>query len=281
MPNKKNLTSIVISLGICLGLLSCAQNSSQNKQTKLTLTGSSSVAPLASEIAKRFEAENPGIRIDVQTGGSSRGLADAEQGVADIGMISRALKESEQKKFYSFTIASDGIATIVHSDNPIEGLSDEQVVKIYTGKIENWKEVGGKNAPITVVNKAEGRSTLELFLKYFKLENSQIKADVVIGDNQQGIKTVAGNKNAIGYVSIGAAEYDIEQGVTIKLLQLAGVDATTKNVSNGTFPLSRPLNLVTTNPPSGLTKEFIEFAQSEKVHDLVKEQNLVPIKTKI
>ncbi len=107
-----------------------------------------------------------------------------------------------EKAWRSFSIARDGVTIILNKDNPLPALSDKQVVDIYTGKIKNWKEVKGKDAPITVVNKAEGRSTLELFTHYFKLKNSDIKAQVVIGDNEQGIKTVAGNPNAIGYVSI-------------------------------------------------------------------------------
>ena len=272
--NKKFLSCLIcLSVG---GITACNQNSANLESEKLTLTGSSTVAPLASEIAKKFEAEHPGVRIDVQTGGSSRGLADAAQGLADIGMISRALKEDETN-FQSFAIANDGIGIILQSSNPVENLSDEQVVDIYTGEIDNWQQVGGIDAPITVVNKAEGRSTLELFLDHFQLENSQIQADAIIGDNQQGIKTVAGNKNAIGYVSIGAAERDISAGVPLKLLPVGGVEASTSTVQNGSFPLSRPLNLVTTQAPAGLTKEFIEFAQSEKVNDLVEAQNFVPV----
>ncbi|MEC4986512.1 MAG: phosphate ABC transporter substrate-binding protein, partial [Oscillatoria sp. PMC 1076.18] len=274
-----------VGLSISLGLQSCSQNQTptteiDNKlQGKLTLTGSSTVAPLASEIGKSFETQHPGVRIDVQTGGSSRGLADATQELADIGMVSRALTAEEEKNLFSFTIARDGIGIIVNENNPIESLSDREIVEIYTGKISNWQEVSGNNAPITVVNKAEGRSTLELFLKYFDLENSAIKPDTIIGDNQQGIKTVSGNKNAIGYVSIGAAEYEIEQNVPIKLLPVGGIEATTETVQDSSFPLSRPLNLVTKNKPSGLTKEFIEFAQSTEVYDLVKEQNFVPVET--
>ncbi|WP_375467256.1 substrate-binding domain-containing protein, partial [uncultured Nostoc sp.] len=147
----------------------------------------------------------------------------------------------------------------------------------YTGKINNWQQVSGKNAPITVVNKAEGRSTLELFLGYFKLKNSDIKSSVVIGDNQQGIKTVAGNPNAIGYVSIGTAEFSINNGDPIKLLPLNGVAATTENVRYGKFPLSRPLNLVTKTQPTGLERAFIEFAQSPQVHEIVKKQDFVPV----
>lgn len=277
MRSKKFLRVLAFSLSLGLGLTACSQGNTNSESKKLTLTGSSTVAPLANEIAKQFESEHLGVRIDVQTGGSSRGLADAAQGLADIGMVSRALKNEETNNFQSYAIATDGIGIIVARDNQVQNLTNQQVVDIYQGKIDNWQEVGGDNIPITVVNKAEGRSTLELFLAYFQLENSQIQADVVIGDNQQGIKTVAGNKNAIGYVSIGAAERDIKAGVPLRLLSVGGVNASTETVQDGSFPLSRPLNLVTIETPTGLTEEFIQFAQSEKVYDLVEAQNFVPI----
>ncbi|MBL4584524.1 MAG: phosphate ABC transporter substrate-binding protein [Pseudomonadales bacterium] len=240
----------------------------------LSLTGSSTVAPLALEIAKRFEKLNPGIRIDVQTGGSSRGINDARRGLADIGMVSRALKQSETD-LTAHTIATDGIGIILHSDNPVDQLSDDQIRAIYTGKIANWRELGGEDRGITVVNKAEGRSTLELFLHYFGLRNSQIKARVIIGDNQQGIKTVAGNPGAIGYVSIGTAEYEEQRGVSIKRPIVNGVEASIATVRSGDFPLSRPLNLVTKGELTDLAKRFILFAQSAQVDDLVEGQFFV------
>ncbi|MEA5507352.1 phosphate ABC transporter substrate-binding protein [Halotia wernerae UHCC 0503] len=282
MTKLKTLAFIYIGFTICLGLQSCTQPSkiasqqTDKLQGKLVLTGSSTVAPLAAEIGKRFESEHPNVRVDVQTGGSSRGIADARTGVANIGMVSRTLKD-EEKDLQAFSIARDGIGIILHKENPVKSLTNQQVIDIYNGKINNWQQVSGKNAPITVVNKAEGRSTLELFLSYFKLKNSDIKSSVIIGDNQQGIKTVAGNPNAIGYVSIGTAEYSINNSVPIKLLPLNKIAATTENIQNGTFPLSRPLNLVTKTQPQGLDKVFIEFAESAKVHDIVKKQDFVPI----
>ncbi|HPE62097.1 MAG TPA: phosphate ABC transporter substrate-binding protein [Thiolinea sp.] len=241
---------------------------------RLTLTGSSTVAPLASEIAKRYEARHPGVRIDVQMGGSSRGINDARMGLADIGMVSRALKPSEQD-LTAFLIAMDGIGIILHKSNVVGELSDTQIIAIYTGKIRNWQQVGGADLPITVVTKAEGRSTLELFLQHFALKNSQIKAQVVIGDNQQGIKTVSGNPGAIGYVSIGTAEYEEARGTPIKLLPMAGQAATVEAVAKGHYPLSRQLNLVVTGMPVGLAGDFITFAQSAAVKDLVEAQFFV------
>lgn len=244
--------------------------------TKLVLTGSSTIAPLALEIGKRFEQLNPGVRVDVQSGGSSRGVADARSHLADIGMASRALK-SDESDLTAYRIAVDGVAIILNQGNPVKSLTDDQIKAIFTGKLTNWKALGGEDRRITVVNKAEGHSTLELFLHHFELKNTNIRAQVVIGDNQQGIKTVAGNMGAIGYVSIGTAEYEVAQHTPIRLLPMAGIDATTENVRNGRFPLARPLNLVTAGSPGDLTRRFIEFSQSAAIHDLVNEQYFVTL----
>ncbi|CUS32035.1 Phosphate ABC transporter substrate-binding protein, PhoT family [Candidatus Nitrospira nitrosa] len=276
---QKTLGSFVAFLCVSylgIGGSATAQANQDQLSGKLVITGASTLAPLITEIGKRFESLYPNVRVDVQTGGSSRGVADARQGLADIGMVSRAMKD-EEKDLYAFPVARDGVGIILHKDNPIRTLTDEQVVAIYTGKIINWKDVGGKDAPIAVVNKAEGRSTLEVFLHYFRLKNTDIKAQVVIGDNEQGVKTVAGNRNAIGYVSIGTAEYDESQGVPIKLLPTGGVAASTETVRNRTFPMSRPLHIVTRTPPVGLAKTFIDYAQSRAVHDIITQQSFVPL----
>lgn len=257
-------------------LTSCS-STEDAQRTRIVLTGSSTIAPLVLEIGKRFESEHPGVRIDVQTGGASRGVSDVRRGLSDIGMVSRTLKPEESSELQAFAIAHDGVGLIIHRDNPVQSLTDAQVVAIFTGKVENWAELGGNDAPITVVNKAEGRSTLELFLDYYQLNSADVQADVVIGDNEQGIKTVAGNPHAIGYVSIGTAEFDVTVGIPIRLLPIGGVEATVENVARGGFPLSRPLNLVTRPSPSELVRAFIEYAQSEAVHDLIQEQYFVPI----
>lgn len=260
--------ALFVLLGACGGTSQAAQ--------RIVVTGSSTIAPLMGEIGKRFEREHPGVRVDVQSGGSSRGVADVRQGLADIGMVSRALK-TEERDLRSFEIARDGVCVILNRANRVEALSDEQVVALYTGRLTNWRELGGADAPVTVVNKAEGRSTLELFLQYFGLESRDIRASVVIGDNEQGIKTVAGNPDAIGYVSIGAAEYAATHGAAIRPLAMGGVPASIASVRDGRFPLARELNLVTRGEPLGLAAELIDFARSPAVHDLVAELYLVPI----
>lgn len=285
MCSRASVRSVGLSVLLAtLCLPGCGQSgSSQNPNppppsapTQITVTGASTIAPLMNEIAKRFEVQHPGLRIDVQTGGSSRGVTDSRNGLSDIGMVSRSLK-ADESDLQRFPLARDGVCLIVHSDNPVTSLTDEQVVSIYQGKTRNWKDVGGLDQPITVVNKAEGRSTLEVFAGHFKLPTKEIQADVVIGDNEQGVKTVAGNPQSIGYVSIGTAEFNRDAGVPIKLLPLGGIEASVKTVNDGTFPMSRTLHLVTKSEPTGIVQELIEFATSSKVHDLVKELSFVPI----
>jgi phosphate transport system substrate-binding protein len=265
-----------LALVLLLGA-GCKSDNGSTPPSKLTLSGASTLGPLMSEVARRFETQNPGTRVDVQMGGSSRGVTDTRQGLVDIGMVSRELKPDESD-LEKYPVARDGICIILHKSNPVASLTDEQIVSMFTGKVVNWKEVGGPDAPIVVVNKAEGRSTLELFLHHFQLKNSDIKAQVVIGDNQQGIKTVEGSPEAISYVSIGAAEFAAKQGEALKLLPMAGIEASLDTLRNGTFPLSRTLHLVTKKgPQSELARKFLAFAQSSEIHDLIEKQYFLPM----
>jgi phosphate transport system substrate-binding protein len=269
---KRDLSIVLASLIVGLAPVGPAISGE-----RLVLTGSSTVAPLAEEIGKRFESLHPGARVDVQTGGSSRGVHDAREGLADIGMVSRALKGSEQD-LHAYTIAYDGIAMILHKSNPVKTLTTQQIVDIYTGKIRDWSEVGPGKGTIVVENKAEGRSTLELFLEHFKLNARDIRADMIVGDNSQAVKVVAGNPMAVGYVSVGAAVYEASNGTPIKPLPMDGVQPTVEAVAARKFPIMRELNLVLKRPPTGLVMEFLTFAQSEKVNDLISDLFFVPVR---
>ena len=245
----------------------------------LTLSGSSTVAPIANAVAKEFEKLYPKIKVNVQTGGSSKGLNDALNGIVDIGMSSRDLSPKEKTKLYSYPIASDGICLIIHKDNPIRQLSYEQTQKIYKKEITNWSSLGGKNEEITVINKAAGRATLKVFSKYYSLRNKDIKADIIIGDNEHAIKTILGNPNAIAYVSIGSAEYHVQNSGNIVLLAEQGVLASTQNVANGSFPISRSLILATKNNKNKLAQKFINFFKTQQAKQEIEKLYFVPIQT--
>ncbi len=264
----------IVAAGVLLTLVtSCSESESSQG---LLITGSSTIAPLVADAAHRFEQENPGVRIDVQTGGSSRGINDVRNGLSKLGMASRSLKE-EESDIHAETIAMDGVCLIVHKDNPVTGFTGREIAAIYQKKQSNWKEFGGKDAEIMVASKAAGRATLEVFLAYTGLDSADIRADVIVGENQQAIKTVAGNPDSIAYVSIGAAASEALAGTPIKLISTDGVEPTTENVAKGIFPITRPLNMITKGEVTGLSLSFLEYLKSGEIRDIVETHLYVPV----
>lgn len=260
---------------LMLNSVSRAESSVSLPTSRLQLTGSSTMAPLMVEVAKRFQALHPGIQIDVQMGGSGRGVSDARLGKADIGMVSRALGETEHD-LYAMPIARDGVTVIVHKDNPVNALSDRQLLDVYTGKIANWRQLGGRDAPLRVLASTQTGASAELFSHYLKLPYEQIEAQERIGPNAERIAAVAADPHAIIWVSVGEAERKARMGVPIKLLAVGGIAATSKNVRSGNYPISRPLSLVTRGTPTGAARAFIEFCVSSQVTDLVLAFDFVP-----
>lgn len=242
----------------------------------LTIVGSSTIGPVVADLAVQFERLHADLRIDVETGGSSRGVAAVRAGLAEIGMVSRALKPQESD-LRAHLLARDGIAMIVNAALPSVELGRARIQAIYTGAVTNWRELGGPDLAITVVHKAEGRSTLELFLDHFAIEAGAVRASVVIGENQQGIKTVSSVPGAIGYVSIGAAEAALSEGASIRLIALEGVEANSMRVQDGSYALSRELNLVTRGEPSAAAAAFIGFCRSARSVATLREYFLVPL----
>lgn len=233
------------------------------------------MTPLVTAIAQRFHARYPQVDINVESGGSGRGLQDARAGEVNIGMVSRALGEDD-KDLYSLPIGRDGVAVVIHGSNPVRSLTPRQVADIYTGKIINWKQVGGKAAPITVVKSEEKRSSSELFTHYFHLRYEDLKSQLTAGDNVERIGMILRHPNAILYMSVGEAERNALKGAPLKLLPVEGVPATSRAIRSGDYPIARPLTLVTKGTPSGLTKRFIDFAASSQVSDLVIAHDFVP-----
>ncbi len=258
---------------IAIAFISCSE---KKRGETIVLTGSSTVAPLVADAALRFESAHPGSRVEVQTGGSSRGIADALYGLATFGMISRELKPDEAA-LTAHPIAVDGVGVIVHRGNAVSNFTRQDLINIYTGKISNWKTMGGKDAPITVANKAEGRATLEVFLEYTGLDSADIVASVVVGENQQAIRTVVANPNAIAYVSIGSAASEAAAGTPVKLANCDGVEPTHENVAAGKFPIMRPLQLVTRGEIPVSAREFLDFLTAPANRDLIEAHLYVPL----
>lgn len=244
---------------------------------RFLLTGSSTLAPVLQQVAEDLHALDGTLEIDVETGGSSRGIQDARLGLCDVGMASRDLKEEEARGLNPRLVALDGVALIVNASNPVAALERQQVLDLYTGKIDDWRELGGPDGEIHVVSKAEGRATLTVFLEHFGLKNSQIVADAVIGDNAQGVRIVAGNPLSIAYVSIGEALAAVERGEDIHLVALDGVLPTRESVANGAYPLRRNLYLLFPGAPDEIGERILAHLASERGHAILGELGFTPV----
>ncbi|HOM42573.1 MAG TPA: phosphate ABC transporter substrate-binding protein, partial [Bacillota bacterium] len=230
----------------------------------ITINGSTSVQPLAEELAKVFKDKNPNTTIDIQGGGSGVGIKSAADGVVDIGMSSRDLKP-EEKSLKEFKIAVDGIAVIVNPKNKVEDLSTEQIFKIYTGEITDWKEVGGDSGEITVVTREEGSGTRGAFIELTKIESKSegdrtVASAITQGSTGAVIATIAGDPNAIGYASFGSAK----ESTGIKMISIDGKACTEENIYSGEYKISRPFLMLTKAEPTGLAKAFLDFILGEE-----------------
>ncbi len=233
----------------------------------LTIAGSTSVQPFSEVLAEQFMAQNKGVQISVQGGGSSVGIEAAVSGAANIGASSRALKDEEKSKgLVDTTIALDGIAIVVHPTNTVSNLKSEDVMNIYLGNIKNWKEVGGPDAVITIVSREEGSGTRDAFTDLVMKKKDIVKTAIIQNSTGAVRTTVAGDKNAIGYVSMASVTQEV------RALSIDGVAANEANVKAGTYKIQRPFLYATKGAPEGLAKAFIDFVLSAEGQKLIVEE---------
>jgi phosphate transport system substrate-binding protein len=239
-----------------------ASPTTQNLTGKLTVSGSTSVQPLAETLAKAFMAANSGVQVDIQGGGSSVGVSDATSGLSDIGMVSRALKDEEKATLTETVICIDGIDVVVNKANGVSDLTAEQITKIYTGEITNWKDVGGADEPIIVIQRESASGTRDAFQGFFKLTEKAadgttkvLVSDKALEFNSTGavLTAVSGKPGAIGYASMGSVTSDV------KALKIGGIEATQANVLNNSYTFQRPFVLATKGAPTGLAASFINW----------------------
>ena len=252
---------------------SAENNTASNKGTTISISGSTSVGPLMEKIQEKYEEANSNITLEIQQNGSGAGIKDVTSGISEIGMSSRELKDEEKSLVEGTTVAYDGIALLVNPENPVKNISLEDVKKIYTGEITNWKEVGGDDAQIVVVSREEGSGTRDAFQEIVGYESEELLKDATISDGSGAVKTtVAGNKNAIGFASF---EY-IDS--TVSALNINDVEPTADNVKAGNYKLSRPFILVTKEDAlSENGKKLIEFVLSAEGQQIVEENKLITL----
>ena len=207
--------------------------------------------------------------MEVQGGGSAVGINTAESGVAQIGMSSRALKEDEQH-LHATEIAKDGLAIIIHPDNPVASLTRAQISAIYSAEITNWSEVGGNDRKIHVIAREEGSGTRSQFSDLV-MNKIRITPKAIVQNSNGAIKQlVASDRNSIGFISLGLVDS------SVKAIEIDGVAASLENVRNETYPLFRPFLFITGENPDEATMRFIEYVLSDKGKDFLLNEGLIP-----
>jgi phosphate transport system substrate-binding protein len=308
--NKMTLVITMTLLMVVLAFSGCVENNGNNGgTTTISIIGSSTVLPIAEICAEEYMKVTDNIQISVAGGGSSVGIKSLLQGDADIGDASRDAKESDVKNqdgTYKFQkedgsditlkdlqdgqniIAYDGIAVVVSPSihNSVTQLTMDEVYKIYAGEIDNWGDVGGPNESIYIVDRSSSSGTRATFVELIKNssgtaledfeETGTLAYNIVAPENSDVVNAVSGSTKAIGYVGLGYVDPTTCPSVEI------GVDGTyvepsISTVKDGSYPISRSLNMYTIGAPTGKVKDFIDYVKSKEGQEWVTEEGFITI----
>ena len=242
----------------------------------IDIAGGTAHIPVMREAAKRIMSMNPDIRITVAGGGSGVGVKQAGEGLVAIGNTGRPLKKEEAEKYglVSFPFAIDGVAVVINPANSISELTKAQVADIYSGKIKDWKELGGAAGAINVYGREDGSGTREVFDDKV-ISKGEIAASTNVINSNGAMKTaIAKDSRAIGYVGIGHLDK------SIKAPTLNGMKASQENAANGTYDVVRDLFMNTKGAPSGITKLFIDYIYSPEGAEIIKDSGYIPLPPK-
>jgi phosphate transport system substrate-binding protein len=222
-----------------------------NAEQKLVMDGSTTVGPIAKAFAEYYMRENPGVNITVSESGSGNGAKALLNGSCDIANLSRDLKDAEKAAMKEqgvepckHVVAFDALPVIVHPSNRVKGLTIDQVRDIYTGKITNWKEVGGSDRKIVVISRDTNSGTFETFMHLVMGEDAKIKESAeYTGSNGAVRQRVQMTKGAIGYAGLGFVDR------SVKPLSINGIEPSADTVVDKTYPLARELYMFTKGTP--------------------------------
>ena len=233
--------------------------------------GSTSMANVISALGESFMNANPDVTFTYNPTGSGSGITAAQEGRCDIGLASRALKDSEKENGLTETVlAYDGIAIVVNPENPVNDLTLEQIADLYTGKITNWKDVGGADAEVVLIGREAGSGTRDGFESITGTKDAcQYRQELTATGDV--ITTVSQNPNAIGYASLSAVKD------TIKALQVNGVAPSEATVQDGSYAVQRPFMLITkTDAALGTVPQaFFDYITSPEVADIISAAGVV------
>jgi len=236
----------------------------------INIAGSTSVMPFTEKLAEHFMVEHPTYVINVQSGGSTAGIQACINKTVDIGMSSRELKPDE-KLLQEIPMCHDGIAVVVHPDNPITALSLRQVRDIFSGAIKNWRQLGWIDRRIDAVTREEGSGTRTAF-EEMVMKDGGIDDGIMVQDSNGSVKeVVATDPYAVGYLSLGM----LDERVTAVMIDY--VRPTAENIKNKTYKIVRPFLYLTLGSPSGHAQMFINYVLSRDGQHILQQEGLIPV----
>lgn len=267
---------------VAAALLSCTLAVQPALASEVNVSGSTSVARVMDVLAETYNSTHPDSYIAVQGVGSTAGITLVKKGVADIGMSSRYLTESEKDEDLAVNlIAYDGLAVVVNKSNSVDNVTREQLFDIYKGKITNWKEIGGNDQTIAVVTReasSGSRYSFESLMGLTKVINDRLVSDIspnnlVVNSNSM-VKTIVNhNKQAIGFISTGS----IDQSV--KPITFEGIKPDNSMIANGKYELARPFLVVYKEGSADEeVKDFVKYLNSKDASQLIQEYGYTAVK---
>ncbi|HOL21610.1 MAG TPA: phosphate ABC transporter substrate-binding protein [bacterium] len=263
---------LMVMTGLTLALSASAQQ-------EIIMAGSTTVLPVAQKTAEVLMSKHPDVKISVRGGGSGVGITALIEKNCDIANSSRPIKDKEIQTAAgkgvnpkANVIGLDGIAVILHPSNPVSGLTAQQIIGIYTGKINNWSEVGGSNLKIVVVSRDSASGTFEAFNE-LALKGGKVRPDALMqASNQAVATTVAQTPGAIGYVGMG---YISDK---VKVVAVDNAVPSKETVLSKKYKYARPLFMYTDGEPKGIVKEYLDFVISKEGQKLVEEVGFIGLK---
>ena len=257
---------------VALAAFSAFAGGSSEQSATVSTDGSTSMEKVILSLAEQYMIDNPGVNVTYNPTGSGTGITAALEGRCDIGLSSRALKDSEVESGLKQTIvALDGIAIIVNADNSISDLSIQQIADLFTGKIANWSEVGGPDAPVVAIGREAGSGTRDGFESITGTEDACTYSQELTSTGAV-ITAVSQNPGAIGYASL-ASNLDQVKAVTVE-----GVEATEDTVKSGEYKIQRPFVFATKSdaPLSDAAQKFFDYCVSADAASIIAGAGAVP-----
>lgn len=249
-------------------------------ETKIVIDGSTTVGPISKAFADFYKEGHPNVNITISESGSGNGVKSLMNKACDIANMSRFMKDAEFKSCVdkgirpvAHVVAFDGLAVIVNPKNPVKALSMQQISDIYTGKISNWKELGGEDAKIVIVSRDTNSGTYETFNELVLKKAPVAKDAEYVGSNGQARTRVNTTKNAIAYVGLGFADD------SVKTLSVDGILPNAKSVSSGKYPIARPLFMFTDGYPKmgSDVYNFVTIHLSKEGREIVSDLGYIPV----